>query len=42
LLNKALSIEVDKYPDMRLENTILQEKARWMLAHIEDKFLVLD
>ncbi|MFO7731793.1 MAG: TRAP transporter TatT component family protein [Spirochaetia bacterium] len=42
LLEKALSIEVDKYPEMRLENTILQEKARWMLEHIEDKFLVLD
>ncbi|MCF7949034.1 MAG: TRAP transporter TatT component family protein [Spirochaetia bacterium] len=42
LLKKALSIEVDKYPEMRLENTILQEKARWMLEHIEDKFLVLD
>src|SRR6056297_4025136 len=42
LLEKALSIEIDKYPEMRLENTILQKKARWMLEHIEDKFLVLD
>lgn len=42
LLKKALSIEIDKYPEMRLENTILQEKARWMLEHIEDKFIVLD
>ncbi len=42
LLEKALAIEVDKYPSRRLENTILQDKARWMLDHIEDKFLVLD
>ena len=42
LLEKALAIEVDKYPSRRLENSILQDKARWMLNHIEDKFLVLD
>lgn len=42
LLEQALAIEVEKYPNRRLENTILQEKARWMLDHIEDKFLVLD
>lgn len=42
LLEQALAIEVDKHPERRLENTILQEKARWMLDHIEDKFLVLD
>lgn len=42
LLEKALAIEVNKYPSRRLENTILQDKARWMLEHIEDKFLVVD
>ncbi len=42
LLEQALAIEVDKYPSRRLENTILQEKARWMLNNIEDKFLVVD
>ncbi len=42
LLNKALDIDIEEYPKRRLENTILQDKARWMLEHIEDKFLVLD
>lgn len=42
LLNKALDIDIEEYPKRRLENTILQDKARWMLEHIEDKFLVID
>ena len=40
LLGKALKIEnVD--PDSRLVTIITQEKARWLLDHIDDYFLVL-
>jgi predicted anti-sigma-YlaC factor YlaD len=39
LLNQALKINPDKYPSLRLQNTIYQRKARWMLEHIEDYFV---
>jgi predicted anti-sigma-YlaC factor YlaD len=40
LLNKALEIENDD-PDSRLVTIITQDKARWLLEHAEDFFLVL-
>ncbi len=42
LLEEALAIDADKYPEHRLLNLLTQEKARWLLKHMEDKFLILD
>lgn len=42
LLEKALAIDVDETPSNRLVNVITQDKARWMLEHIGDKFLILE
>jgi predicted anti-sigma-YlaC factor YlaD len=39
LLNQALKIDPDKYISLRLQNTINQKKATWMLEHIEDYFV---
>jgi len=39
LLNQALKIDPDKYMSLRLQNTIYQKKAKWMLDHIEDYFV---
>lgn len=40
LLKKALAVEVDKHPSNRLANIIGQRKARWLLKHVEDFFLI--
>jgi predicted anti-sigma-YlaC factor YlaD len=40
LLNKALMINVDENPGNRLANIIAQRKARWLLDHRRDKFLL--
>jgi len=40
LLGKALAVDVDADPANRLVNIIDQRKAAWMLAHIDDYFLV--
>ncbi|MBD3321823.1 MAG: hypothetical protein GF350_12075 [Chitinivibrionales bacterium] len=39
LLNKVISIDVDRYPHNRLLNIISQKKAEWMLANIDNFFL---
>ena len=39
LLNKALAINPDANPDMRLVNTIMQRRARWLLSRKADLFL---
>jgi len=39
LLNRALAIDVSKKTGNRLANIIAQRKARWLLDHIDDKFL---
>lgn len=39
LLEQALQIDPDKYPSLRLQNTIYHRKAKWMLEHIEDYFV---
>jgi len=41
LLARALQINVDQYPSLRLQNVIYQRQARWMLDHIEDYFVVV-
>ena len=42
LLQKALEINPDQYPSLRLQNVIYQNQARFMLDHIEDYFVVVD
>jgi predicted anti-sigma-YlaC factor YlaD len=39
LLARALAIDVDKFPEHRLENILAQRRARWLLDHIGDLFL---
>jgi len=39
LMDKALSIDPDEYPQNRLVNEIAQRKARWLLDHIDDLIL---
>ncbi len=39
LLNKALAINPDANPDMRLVNTVMQRRARWLLSRKADLFL---
>jgi predicted anti-sigma-YlaC factor YlaD len=40
LLGQALAIDLDSSPENRLVNLLSQRKARWLLAHIEDYFLL--
>ena len=40
LLQKALAVDVNAKPENRLENLLAQRKARWLLQHIGDFFLL--
>ncbi|AHC14676.1 TRAP transporter TatT component family protein [Salinispira pacifica] len=40
LMEKALEIPVEEYPENILLNTIQQRKARWYLDHLDDFFLL--
>ena len=42
LLQKVLEIDPDADPDNRLVNTLNQRKARWLLDHLDDYFLLED
>ena len=42
LLGKAISFDVNKYPENKLENTINREKAVWLLDNIDNYFLIFD
>jgi predicted anti-sigma-YlaC factor YlaD len=42
LLHKVLEIDPDADPDNRLVNTLNQRKARWLLDHLDDYFLLED
>jgi predicted anti-sigma-YlaC factor YlaD len=42
LLEKALAVDVKANPENRLENILAQRKARWLLEHIGDFFLLED
>lgn len=39
LLNRALAIDPDAKPEWRLTNLIMQRRARWLLARVDDLFL---
>lgn len=38
LLNKALAIDVDTYPENRLANLLAQDRARWLLENVDEYF----
>ena len=40
LLNKGLAIQVDRYTENRLVNTIALRKARWLLNNAGNFFLI--
>ena len=42
LLDKALAVEIDRFPEDRLANTLAQRRARWLLDRIEDLFLIVE
>jgi predicted anti-sigma-YlaC factor YlaD len=37
-LSAALKVDVNKVPDQRLANIVMQKRASWLLAHIDDLF----
>jgi len=39
LLAQALAVDPDRFPDNRLENLIMQRRARWLQDHVDDLFL---
>ena len=39
LLEEALAVNVDAQPEHRLENLIMQRRARWLLSRVDDLFL---
>lgn len=39
LLDKALAIDAEKYPESRLVNLLCQKKARWLKSKVDDYFL---
>ncbi|MBN2243635.1 MAG: TRAP transporter TatT component family protein [Acidobacteria bacterium] len=40
LLLRALAIDADAKPEYRLENLIMQRRARWLLSRIDELFLI--
>jgi len=39
LLDAALAVDTDAAPESRLANLIMQDRARWLQAHVDDYFL---
>jgi predicted anti-sigma-YlaC factor YlaD len=39
LLNQALAVDLEKTPEQRLANMIMQRRARWLLSRIDDLFV---
>lgn len=42
LLGQALALNVDAYPEHRLENIVMQRRAKWLLSKEADLFLVTE
>ncbi|MCF7803857.1 MAG: TRAP transporter TatT component family protein [Candidatus Marinimicrobia bacterium] len=38
LLDKALAVDIEKYPDLRLSNALAHRRAEWLLEHIDRYF----
>jgi hypothetical protein len=41
LLQRALAIDADATPEMRLQNLVAQKRARWLLGRVDELFLKL-
>ena len=41
LLKKALAIDADAWPEIRLANLIAQRRARWLLERMDELFLAV-
>jgi predicted anti-sigma-YlaC factor YlaD len=39
LLDRALAVDLDRYPEQRLLNVLAQQRARWLLANLHQWFL---
>ena len=39
LLKKALAVDPDKHPESRLENLVMQRRARWLLGRADELFV---
>jgi predicted anti-sigma-YlaC factor YlaD len=39
LLQRALAVDIDRYPELRLVNTVAQHRAEWLLDNIDELFL---
>ena len=39
LLERALDVDVDEYPNLRLVNTVAQRRAQWLLGNLDELFL---
>jgi predicted anti-sigma-YlaC factor YlaD len=39
LLNRALAVDVDIKPEFRLTNLVMQRRARWLLARVDQLFV---
>ncbi len=42
LLERALAVDVNARPEWRLENTVMQRRAKWLLGRAEELFLKTD
>ena len=42
LLAQALAVDVNARPEWRLENLVMQRRARWLMSRVDDLFLILD
>jgi len=42
LLNRAVAIDVNARPDLRLENLVMQRRAKWLLSRTDELFLKKD
>jgi len=40
MLENALNMNIDDYPDNRLENIIMKQKAQWLLDNVDNYFLI--
>jgi hypothetical protein len=39
LLDRALAVDIDAYPELRLVNAVAQQRATWLLGHLDELFL---
>lgn len=42
MLERALQVDPEARPEWRLENLVMQRRARWLLSQVDDLFLILE